>query len=61
MPIDKVIAKPLIGPVPKPNSMIAAIRVVRLESMMVSKARSKPAWIAACGLLPLRSSSRIRS
>ena len=38
MPIDKVIANPLIGPVPKPNSTTAAMRVVTLASRMVENA-----------------------
>ena len=40
MPIDSVTAKPLTGPVPKPKSTTAAIRVVRLASAMVANAFS---------------------
>ena len=43
------------------NSATPAISVVALESRMVSNARSYPAWIAACGVTPLRNSSRTRS
>ena len=38
IPIDRVIAKPLMGPDPKLNNIIAAIKVVKLESKMVLKA-----------------------
>src|SRR5450830_677061 len=41
--------------------MARLVSVVTLESRMVAQARSKPILIAACGELPLRSSSRIRS
>ena len=40
MPADKVMAKPLIGPVPNTNSTMAAIRVVIFASAMVEKALS---------------------
>ena len=36
-------------------------RGISVTLLVVSNARSKPAWIAVCGLLPLRNSSRIRS
>ena len=58
MPMNRVTAKPRTGPLPKLNRITAAIRVVRFESRIVVKARSKPAWIAPCGELPSRSSSR---
>ena len=38
-----------------------AISVVTFESRIVPQARSYPAWIAACGVAPQRSSSRMRS
>ena len=38
IPMESVIAKPLIGPVPNPNSTMAAISVVILASAMVEKA-----------------------
>ena len=38
-PIDSVTAKPLTGPLPNSNRMMAAIKVVRLASMMVVNAR----------------------
>jgi hypothetical protein len=40
IPNDSVTANPLIGPVPKLNSTIAAIKVVMLASAMVEKAFS---------------------
>jgi hypothetical protein len=40
IPMLRVIANPLIGPVPKPNRMMAAINVVILASVMVEKAFS---------------------
>ena len=42
MPIDKVIAKPLTGPVPITYKISAAIRVVTLASKIVTKALEKP-------------------
>ena len=38
IPKDNVTANPLIGPVPKLNKTIAAIKVVTLASAMVEKA-----------------------
>ena len=38
MPIDRVTAKPLIGPVPKLNSTMAAMKVVMLASAIVDSA-----------------------
>jgi len=46
IPIDRVIAKPLIGPVPIAYRTMDAIRVVTLASKMVTKAREKPSLIA---------------
>ncbi len=40
MPSISVIAKPLIGPVPTPNSTIAAISVVMLASVIDDSAFS---------------------
>ena len=40
MPSESVIAKPLIGPVPKVNSTIAAMSVVMLASAIVTRAFS---------------------
>ncbi len=40
MPSIKVIAKPLIGPVPIPNNTIAAIRVVTFASAIDDNAFS---------------------
>jgi hypothetical protein len=37
-PIDNVTAKPFIGPVPKINNIIDAIKVVILASAIVEKA-----------------------
>ena len=42
MPSDSVTAKPRTGPVPMKNRMEAAMKVVRLASMMVASARAKP-------------------
>ena len=39
-PSDSVVAKPRIGPEPKPNSRTPAISVVRLASTMADMARS---------------------
>jgi len=40
MPMLRVMAKPLIGPVPKLNNTMAAIKVVKLASIMVENALS---------------------
>ena len=40
MPSDRVIANPLIGPVPNANKTTAAINVVRLASAIDDKAFS---------------------
>ena len=61
MPSDSVTAKPRTGPEPSQNMTRPAISVVRLESMMVPKALEKPLSIADIGVLPLLSSSRMRS
>ena len=59
MPMDNVIANPLIGPVPIAYRTSAAIRVVIFASMIVVKALPKPSLIAICGALPDLSSSLI--
>ena len=46
IPIDKVIAKPLTGPVPIAYRIMEAINVVTFASTMVTKALEKPSWIA---------------
>jgi hypothetical protein len=46
MPIDRVIAKPLTGPVPMTYKISAAIRVVTLASKIVTKALENPSCIA---------------
>ena len=50
--MDREIAKPWMGPEPSWARKRAAIRVVRFESMIVQKALSKPALIAAMRPLP---------
>ncbi len=42
IPMDKVIANPLIGPVPIAYSTIDAINVVTFASTIVTNAREKP-------------------
>src|SRR5690606_3128180 len=54
-------AKPRTGPEPKASRASPTMSVVRFESRMVPQARSKPWWMACCGVAPLRSSSRMRS
>ena len=61
MPMVSVTAKPRIGPEPSQNITSAQASVVSCESAMVMKARVKPASIAAIGVLPARTSSRMRS
>ncbi len=61
MPSESTTAKPRTGPVPNVNSTTPAIRVVRFASAIAENAFSKPALIAAYGLMPLRNSSRMRS
>ena len=57
IPKPKVIAKPLIGPLPKKNNTTAAIIVVTFESRIVAKALENPESIAFLKVLPLRNSS----
>ena len=59
--MDKVTANPLIGPVPKYISTPAVIKVVRLASRIVEKARLKPDFTVLCSDFPVRNSSLIHS
>ena len=61
IPITNVTANPYTTPVPMVNNAIAAIRVVIFASEIVEKALLYPEIILALGLLPLDSSSLIRS
>ena len=61
MPRMKTTAKPRTGPEPSANSATAAISMVTLESMIVAKARWKPASKAETSDLPRCDSSRMRS
>jgi hypothetical protein len=61
MPIIRVTANPLIGPVPNWKRKIAAIIVVTFASRIVLKAREKPAAIELKIPLPEESSSLILS
>ena len=51
-PIERVTAKPLIGPSPKKNIQIAAIRVVKLASRIVDTDLSNPSSILETESLP---------
>jgi hypothetical protein len=46
IPIERVIAKPLTGPVPMMYKISAAINVVTFASKIVMKALEKPSLIA---------------
>ena len=61
IPINNVVAKPLIGPVPKTNNIKAVRPVVIFASKIEDKALAKPSWIEPAIPLPLESSSLIRS
>ena len=61
MPQKRTVAKPRIGPVPNCHKTSAAIKVVMFASTIVVKARLYPPSIAAFAVLPLSSSSLIRS
>ena len=61
IPIESVTANPLIGPSPRRNMQIDAIRVVKLASSIVDRDFSKPASILAAFSFPLESSSLILS
>ena len=58
-PMDKVTANPLIGPVPKINNIIDAIRVVIFASAIVENAFLYPNSIEASGVEPFLISSFI--
>ena len=60
-PMTSVTAKPLIGPVPNWKRKAAAMSAVAWVSRIVIQTRSKPLLTAARTVLPLRSSSRMRS
>ena len=60
-PMTSVTAKPRTGPVPNTNRNALATTVVTCVSMMVTKARSNPAPMAAATALPARISSLMRS
>ena len=59
IPIDKVMEKPFIAPVPNEYSTKATIKVVKFASQIVKNALSYPASIASRGSLPRASSSLI--
>ena len=61
IPINKVVAKPLIGPVPNTNKIKAVKPVVILASKIEDNAFAKPSLTASFCVLPLPSSSRILS
>ena len=61
IPINKVVAKPLIGPVPNNNNIKPVSPVVIFASRMEDKAFLKPSEIASACAFPLANSSRIRS
>ena len=60
-PIERVTAKPLIGPSPNKNMQIAAIRVVKLASIIVDTDLSNPNSILEITSFPLFNSSLILS
>ena len=61
IPISKVVANPLIGPVPKIKRIKAVRPVVILASKIEESALLKPSAMAFRSPLPLISSSRTRS
>ncbi len=61
IPINKVVANPLIGPVPKMNKIKAVKPVVIFASKMEDSALLKPSSIDSFKPFPLAISSRIRS
>ena len=61
IPINKVVANPLIGPVPNTNKIKAVSPVVMFASKIEDNALLKPSETAFCGPLPFLISSRIRS
>ena len=61
IPINKVVAKPLIGPVPKINKITPVKPVVMFASKIEESALPKPSLIASNCAFPLPNSSLIRS
>ena len=61
IPINKVVANPLIGPVPNTNKIKAVRPVVMFASKIEDNALSKPSATAFNCPFPFFSSSRIRS
>ena len=61
IPINKVVANPLIGPEPNTNNIIAVSPVVMLASKIEERALLKPSAIARVFPFPLANSSLIRS
>ena len=61
IPIPNVTANPLMGPVPKWYNTNATANVVTFASSIVQKARWYPLTTADHTVLPVRSSSRMRS
>ena len=61
IPINKVVANPLIGPEPNINSITAVRPVVMFASNIEESAFENPSLIESASPLPLRSSSLIRS
>jgi hypothetical protein len=60
-PMKSVCAKLFIGPVPKKNSIAAAIKVVILQSISAGRALEKPDSIDVLKVLPAFNSSFILS
>ena len=61
IPINKVVANPLIGPVPNTNKIKAVKPVVMFASKIDDNALLNPSLIASFCPLPLAISSRTRS
>ena len=61
IPISRVVAKPLMGPVPNTNNISAVRPVVMLASKMEDRALLNPSATALRIPFPLRNSSRTRS
>ena len=60
IPINKVVANPLIGPVPKTSKIIPVKAVVIFASKIEESALLKPSLIASFCAFPLYNSSLIR-
>ena len=60
IPMPSVVAKPLITPLPRKYSTIAAMSVVTLPSTIALTALRKPIFTEERTVLPVASSSRIR-